>query len=232
LFRDFYDAMDIHHLNKAVQKTLPDARLVETPLPLLPELRLYLIDPDYAERPFSTEEVRAIHAATPFWIFCWASGQGLARHILRNRERFRGKRILDFGSGSGVAAIAAAMAGAAKVIACDIDPDALDAARANAALNAVRIETAASLEAVSDTLDLILVADVLYDLENLDYLRRFLTLAPEILVAESRVKNIDVPQYRKVSEMTTSTFPDIDRFDEFRRVRIYEARSDTPMPPG
>lgn len=227
----FLRSMDLNHLNMAVQRTLPQACLIETPLELCPELRLYLIDPAYSMRPFSPKEIQSILAATPFWVFCWSSGHGLACYILQHKGHFQGKRILDFGSGSGVAAIAAAMAGASRVIACDIDRDALEAARVNAALNGVEIDAVSSLDAVQGDLDLIMVADVLYDLENLDYLKGFLDLAPEILVAESRVKNIRVPGYQKVSEMRASTLPDIDRFDEFRRVSIYRG-GETISPAG
>lgn len=48
-----------------------------------------------------------------------------------------GQRVLDIGTGSGVLAIAAALDGAAEVLALDNDPDALQAARDNVAGNAV-----------------------------------------------------------------------------------------------
>jgi ribosomal protein L11 methyltransferase len=46
-----------------------------------------------------------------------------------------GRRVVDVGTGSGVLAIAATLLGAAPVLALDDDPDALDSARANVALN-------------------------------------------------------------------------------------------------
>ena len=51
-----------------------------------------------------------------------------------------GKRVLDYGCGSGILAIAAAKMGAARVIACDIDPEAIAAARENFSLNEVKVE--------------------------------------------------------------------------------------------
>ena len=77
--------------------------------------------------------------SAPFWAFCWASGQLLARYVLDHPELVRGRRVLDFGCGSGVVAIAAALAGAESAVACDCDPLALEAARANAALNGVAV---------------------------------------------------------------------------------------------
>jgi ribosomal protein L11 methyltransferase len=53
-----------------------------------------------------------------------------------------GESVLDYGCGSGILAIAAAKLGAMRVDAVDIDPQALDTARANADLNrvALRVE--------------------------------------------------------------------------------------------
>ncbi|MEE9282240.1 MAG: 50S ribosomal protein L11 methyltransferase, partial [Myxococcota bacterium] len=70
----------------------------------------------------------------------WAGGQVLARWLLDHPAAVRGKRVLDFGCGSGVVAIAAALAGAASVVACDTDGAALEACRENAVLNGVRLE--------------------------------------------------------------------------------------------
>jgi ribosomal protein L11 methyltransferase len=57
------------------------------------------------------------------------------------RQPMQGRRVLDYGCGSGILAIAAAKFGATSVDAVDIDPAAVDAARANAAANAVHITT-------------------------------------------------------------------------------------------
>jgi len=58
----------------------------------------------------------------PYWAVPWVGGQGVARYVLDNPEIVRGKTVLDVGSGCGVAALAAAMAGAELVCANDIDP--------------------------------------------------------------------------------------------------------------
>lgn len=49
-----------------------------------------------------------------------------------NREKFKGKTVLDIGTGSGILAVYAAQLGAAKVVATDIEPRAVDCARENA----------------------------------------------------------------------------------------------------
>lgn len=69
-----------------------------------------------------------------------------------------GKRVLDYGCGSGILAIAAALLGAASVTAVDYDPQALEATRNNAAKNAVqdRIVTLTPEQTPSETFDLVL----------------------------------------------------------------------------
>ena len=68
------------------------------------------------------EELAQIGVPPPYWAFAWAGGQALARYVLDNPAIVAGKRVLDFGAGSGLVALAAAKAGAAHVLAADIDP--------------------------------------------------------------------------------------------------------------
>ncbi len=147
----------------------------------------------------------------------------LRHYLLQNRRLTEGRSILDFGSGSGVVAIAAAMAGAKKVVACDIDPDALDAIKVNAELNRVEIDTCESFDKLSDNFDMIITADLLYDKENQYFMEKFLSYAPLVFVAESRLKTIDVTPYEKITEITTSSLPDLYEPDEFKKVSIYRA---------
>lgn len=76
----------------------------------------------------------------PYWAFAWPGGQALARYILDRRSEFAGKCLLDFGSGSGLVAIAAALAGAEPVIAAETDTGARTAIEVNAATNGVFVE--------------------------------------------------------------------------------------------
>jgi predicted nicotinamide N-methyase len=112
---------------------------VATP-PLVPEIRLHLateVTPIWQ----ATEESLARNALPPpYWAFAWAGGQALARYLLDHPETVAGREVLDFGAGSGLVAIAAAKAGAAKVTAAEIDPFAAAAIAINAALNGVAIE--------------------------------------------------------------------------------------------
>lgn len=76
----------------------------------------------------------------PFWAFPWAGGQALARYLLDQPDCVRGRVVLDLASGSGLVAIAAAVAGAASVTPSDTDPLAFAAITLNAGVNRVRLE--------------------------------------------------------------------------------------------
>ena len=106
-----------------------------TPVPLVPEIQLH-----QASEPISLWEhtelaVGRTGLAPPFWGFAWPGGQALARYLLDHPAVAGGKQVADIGSGSGLAAIAAARAGAATVTAYDTDPLAAEAIAINAAAN-------------------------------------------------------------------------------------------------
>ncbi|WP_263146567.1 50S ribosomal protein L11 methyltransferase [Pseudomonas sp. RIT-PI-AD] len=210
-------------LRAALDELLGDARLVAETLPGT-DLALWLIDAANMDREFSPDETRRILDEPPYWCFCWASGLVLARWLAARPEWVRGKRVLDFGAGSGVAAIAAAKAGAAHVVACDLDPLALEACRANAALNGVTLDYSADFFAEADRFDLILVADVLYDRANLPLLDHFLSRGRQALVADSRVRDFQHPLYRRLDRLEACTWPDLAEPAEFRTVSLYHAR--------
>nr|MBF0681238.1 methyltransferase [Pseudomonas sp.] len=210
-------------LEGALGELLGDARLCIETLPET-DLKLWLIDPANMDRAFSPEETRRILEEPPYWSFCWASGLVLARWLAEHPEWVRGKRVLDFGAGSGVAAIAAAKAGAMEVVACDLDPLALQACRANAALNGVTLGYSEDFFAEADRYDLIIVADVLYDRANLPLLDQFLSRGREVLVADSRVRDFQHPLYERLDILDACTWPDLAEPAEFRRVSLYHAR--------
>ncbi|AQA19340.1 methyltransferase [Halioglobus japonicus] len=214
---------DRENLEARLRDILPSAHLEVMPLPDAPELRLLLLAEDYPRQVLNRQEMWAVMDSPLYWIFCWASGQVLARYILDHPEQVAGKRVLDFGCGSGVVAVAAAMAGAREVVACDIDPLAIAATQFNAQLNDVSLVLAEDYFDVQDDIDLIIVADVLYDRENFPWLERFVARAPHVLIADSRVKNFDHPPYRAIDRRQSCTIPDLDESAEFRDVRIYQA---------
>jgi ribosomal protein L11 methyltransferase len=71
-----------------------------------------------------------------------------------------GASVLDYGCGSGVLAIAAMRLGAARVTGVDIDPAALQAARANARANGVDIEVLSAEAPLQGAFDVV-VANIL-----------------------------------------------------------------------
>ena len=138
---------------------------VITAPPLVPEIRLHLateITPIWQ----ATEESLARSALPPpFWAFAWAGGQALARYILDHPEQIAGRAVLDFGAGSGLVAIAAAKAGAASVLAAEIDHFAAAAIAANAALNdvAIVVTTADVIDADDPRWEVVTAGDVCYE---------------------------------------------------------------------
>lgn len=212
-------------LNPLIQSMLHDAFVSPQALPQCPELQLYLVDPITMQRPFSLDEVRSIWENTAYWAFCWASGQVLAKYILQHPETVKDKKVLDFGTGSGVVAIAAMKAGAKQVIACDIDQDALTSCQANARLNNVTFDLSDDLFGIKDKdIDLLIAADVLYDRENLSFLDTFFRFAPNVLLADSRIKDFSHPHYQFMNKVESFTVPDLDELDEFRWVNLYTGR--------
>ncbi len=206
-----------------LQQRVPGARLRQQALPRCGGLNLLLIDPASVQPEYSAEAIQTIMRQPAYWGLCWGSGLALARYLLANPQRVAGKRVLDFGAGSGVVAIAAALAGARRVIACDIDPQALCAVEANAKLNGVEVELLDDLSRLPCPQDLLIAADVLYDHENLGLLDSFLSLAGEVLVGDSRIRDFNVPPYQRIGQIDCATVPDLDEFQQFGRVSLYQA---------
>ena len=207
-------------LLEALHQVIPDTQLTRQQLPQT-AIDLWLIPPDLPTEKMDDEVVRRIWSDTPYWIFCWASGLAMAQWLLAEPHHVKDKVVLDFGAGSGVVAIAAKLAGAKRVIACDIDLVSLTSCKENALLNQVELEYLADLYACTEQVDVLLAADVLYDQSNRFFLDEFLKFAPEVWVADSRVKNFSHPKYIKIDERSATTWPDLDEAKEFRNVSFY-----------
>jgi predicted nicotinamide N-methyase len=110
-------------------------------VPLVPEIRLHLAPEPAGLWDATAGEYRS-DEPPPFWAFAWPGGQGLARYLLDHPEVVAGRRVLDLATGSGLVAIAAAKAGAARVLAVDVDPAATAAVVINAEANHVDVRTA------------------------------------------------------------------------------------------
>lgn len=132
--------------------------------PLVPEIRLHLASEVVPLWRKTEEQLDAEGVPPPYWAFAWAGGQALARYILDHPEEVARRDVLDFGSGSGLVAIAAAMAGAARVLASDIDPFSLAAILLNAQANSTAIDiTPRDLIGSPAPWDVILLGDLCYE---------------------------------------------------------------------
>jgi predicted nicotinamide N-methyase len=107
--------------------------------PHTPELSLHLADEITPIWKLTEEALLEIGLPPPYWAFAWAGGQALARYVLDDPAIVAGKAVIDFASGSGLVAIAAARAGAARVLAADIDGYCGEALALNAQANGVLV---------------------------------------------------------------------------------------------
>ncbi|MBP2704181.1 methyltransferase [Microbispora sp. RL4-1S] len=147
------------------------------PVPYVPEIRLRTAarpgtvgapGRDGTDSTDGTEgelyELWELAGRLPFWAYPWAGGQALARHILDHPELVRGRTVLDVATGSGLVAVAAALAGAAEVTANDVDPNALAATALNARANGVSVRLLpGDLLDRAPGQDVVLAGDVLYE---------------------------------------------------------------------
>lgn len=148
----------------------------------------------------------------PYWAYRWAGGTVLARFLLDRPEIVRGKRVLDLGAGSGVVGIAAARAGAADVIAAELDPNAVAAIALNAALNGVTIATLCEdlLQAAPCDIDLVLVGDLFYSRALGKRVTAFLSLCvaagQEVLVGDPGRAFLPHDRLTRLADLATPDF--------------------------
>jgi predicted nicotinamide N-methyase len=160
-------------------------------VPHTPEIRLHLADEAVPLWQRTEEELGAMGLPPPFWAFAWAGGQALARYVLDTPALVRGRCVLDLASGSGLVAIAAALAGAACVTASEIDAFAAVAIALNAAENAasVTVLTRDLLDdAVPPRADVVLVGDLFYERDTgvrvLAFLERCAAAGARVLIGD------------------------------------------------
>lgn len=106
----------------------------------VPEIKMYSSSGRDIER-LILKVNPGVDVGVQYWPYAWPGGAALARYILDNPQYVKGLTVIDYGCGSGICGIAAALAGAKKVIAIDKSPLALVATELNAKVNSVNIET-------------------------------------------------------------------------------------------
>jgi predicted nicotinamide N-methyase len=189
--------------------------------PLVPEISLYLateITPIWQ----ATEAwLQAQNIAPPFWAFAWPGSQAIARFILDHPNLVKGRRVLDFAAGCGLAALAASRAGAASVEVAEIDPLAIAACQLNAGANGLTLTgLAGDIVGTECRWDMILTGDVFYEAPMtrhiLPWLENMASAGATILVADpgraylphkalGEIARYDVPTSLELEDYTQRT---------------------------
>ena len=148
------------------------ARLALTPVPFIPEIRLHKAGPHSRLRQLADEDP---DFGSPYWAHYWGGGLALARYLLDHPALVKGRSLLDLGTGSGIVAIAACLAGASAVRAADVDPYAITAAKLNADANGVTFETELRDLTASPPapVDVLAIGDLFYDADTAARVLRF-----------------------------------------------------------
>lgn len=185
--------------------------------PLVPEIRLHLATEITPIWQATEDQMAEANLSPPFWAFCWPGGQALARYIIDNPDIVRGKRVLEFAAGGAVSGIAAAIAGAKKVIANDIDPIAIATAGRNAALNGVTLTPSTENYLDRDTAtgcDVILAGDIFYEqspaVEIEAFLQREASGGALVLIGDPGRKYLPIDNLQESARYEVPTSPELE----------------------
>lgn len=190
------------------------------PVPLVPEIRLHLADDAFrvweaSEQGWGERAPGPGERPPPFWAFAWPGGQALARYVLDHPWLVAGRPVLDLGSGSGVGAIAAALAGAASVLASEVDQLAVTAIGLNTAANNVRVDVIGDvLDGSGEDAAVILAADVWYERalaeRTLGLLRRASERGAELLIGDVGRAFLPRPTLRELAAYDVPVLADLE----------------------
>ncbi|MGE3064297.1 MAG: methyltransferase [Hyphomicrobiaceae bacterium] len=196
--------------------------------PLVPEVVLHLAEESLPIWQKTEEELQQINVPPPYWAFAWAGGQALARHVLDNPGLVSGRRVIDLGSGSGLAAVAAMKAGAVSALAADIDPLAAVAARLNAQSNDVSIDT--TTEDLLDgepMCDVLLVGDLFYErplaARVLGFIERAQQTGCSVLVGDPRRSYFPTDRFEAVETYNVPVTRELEDA-EIKRAAVWRPR--------
>lgn len=177
-------------MTPAQQEAFIRANTVPSRTGLVPEIELLLAS-EMTDLWHATEaSLEGAGLEPPYWAFAWPGGQALARFLIDNPDVVRGQRVFVFAAGSGIDAIAAAMAGAGDVVACDIDPLARAAIALNAARNGVTLRVSGDdpLGDRGTRADVVIAGDVYYQAEMGDrttaWIRRCMLSGADVILAD------------------------------------------------
>jgi len=190
-----------------------------------PEIRMWTATEATKLWEATERELAQANLPPPYWAFCWAGGQALTRHLLDHPELVVGKRVLDFAAGCGTAAIAAALRGAERVEAAEIDAVAILAIGLNADLNGVAIEMAeGDIVGAPCRWDVVVAGDVCYEKPMTEHiwpwLRRLAADGATVLMADPGRAYLPKMGLLEVDRMVVTTSLDLEDRAE-REVVIY-----------
>jgi predicted nicotinamide N-methyase len=198
------------------------------PVPMLPEIRLHQAQDAFALWERTEEAAGQAEQPPPFWAFAWPGGLALARYLLDQPALIAGRTVLDLGAGSGLVAIAAALAGAGSVLASEVDVLAHAAMRLNATANGVALAICGDvLGGAGEDADVVLAADVWYerDLANrvTGLLRRASDRGAQVLAADVGRAFLPRELFRQVASYEVPVIADLEDA-EVKRVEILAPR--------
>jgi predicted nicotinamide N-methyase len=194
--------------------------------PLVPEVKLHLAHEAVPLWQKTEEELGEMGLAPPFWAFAWAGGQALSRYVLDHAETVKNLKVLDLATGSGLVAIAALRAGAAKTTAADIDEFATTAAEMNAELNQVSLDIRLEdlLQQQPPSADVILVGDLFYEktlaARCLAWLRQAQEQGAKILIGDPGRSYLPKEQLEKLAEYNVPVTRDLEDA-EIKRTAVW-----------
>jgi predicted nicotinamide N-methyase len=205
------------------------------PVPLALEISLHVADEAVPLWSKTEDELAQAGLPPPFWAFAWAGGQALARFLLDRPEIVRGRRVLDVGSGSGLVAIAAMRAGAASVLAADVDRFALAAIAVNAAANDVTVGVVDEdmVGGPRPEVDLVTVGDLFYERELaarlLAWLDGFLAAGVPVLVGDPGRSYLPKRRLEALADYTVPVTRELED-SEIKRSTVWRLRPAAPAP--
>ena len=201
--------------------------------PLVPEILVRLLKDDSplwrSFRDARAEEV----GPRPYWAFAWSGGQALARYVLDHPLTVRGRSVLDFGAGCGIASIAAAKAGARMVMASDTDPLAMRASWINARMNDVEVMCVGEdlIYTPNRGWDTVLAGDVWYDSRmyrhGLRWLRDLAGQGISVLVGDPGRAYSPSLGLERLEVYACRSVPDLED-ENLREVHVYRLLPELP----
>jgi predicted nicotinamide N-methyase len=200
------------------------------PVPGLEEIRLHLADEVLPLWHAVQVETHDEDAALPYWAFAWGGGLAIARYLREHPTAVAGRRVFDFGSGSGLCAIAALRAGASAVEASDIDPFAVAAIELNARANTGRVNVTARdvLDEDVPEVDVIVAGDCWYEARFaeriLPWLLRAREAGVEILVGDPGRRYLPLEEMDELASYEVRTTTELEDL-AMKRGRVFALRS-------